>query len=138
MLYSSEVSFVNEFIAYLRIMGVERIPFDNNDFFAGVDRMASYFKDNRGRLGNKSDELSMLFLKNPLENVYQRFRDALSDENGSFLSFVNPEYAVSILELSKEDANFIIRKNRSGIPGAFVEQCAIEFREGAHCQLLEH
>ena len=133
MLYRSEVSFIDEFIANLKIQGVKQIPFDNNEFFAGVEFMASFFYNNRYKLGSVSDELSMLFLKNPLENVYQRFRDALSAENGSFLSFVNPEYRVSILELSEDDAHYIIKKNRSGIPGEFVKQCADEFCKGAHC-----
>ena len=133
MLYSSEVAFVNEFIANLKIRGVEKIPFDNTDFFAGVERMASYFQNHRGGLGDVADELSMLFLKNPLENAYQRFRNALSDENGSYLSFVNPEYVVSFLALSEDDANYIIEKNRSGIPTEFVEQCAKEFCIGARC-----
>ena len=138
MLYNSEIAFVNEFIANLKIRGLNKIPFDNRAFFDGVDKMASYFQEHRSALKddavNIADELSMLFLKNPLENTYQRFSNALSAENGSYLSFVNPEYVVAILDLSKEDAEYTVRKNRSGIPPEFVRHCADEFCVGANCQ----
>lgn len=133
MLYNREISFIDEFIANLKVRGIEKIPFDDADFFAGVENMAVFFNKNRQVLGEKSDELSLLFIKNPLECVYKRFRDALSAGNGAFLSFVNPDYVISILEISEDDAEFIIKKNRSELPKGFVGKCAEEFCKGANC-----
>ncbi len=132
MLYNSEIRFVDEFLANLKIKGIDSIPFDNEDFYNGIDSMALYFKNKRNELGSISNELSLLFIKNPFENVYKRFRDAISQENGSYLSFINPEYVTGVLDLTYEDAEYIIAKNRSGIPGAFISTCADRFCSGAN------
>lgn len=131
MLFNTEIAFVDEFIANLKIRGVEQIPFDNAEFYAGVERMGNYFQKNRTALGDVADEISMLFIKNPFECIYKRFRDAMSSENGSYLSFINPEYVKSVLDLSEEDAEYILRKNRSGIANDFICKCTEEFCLGA-------
>lgn len=132
MLFNSEVAFISEVIANLKKHGVTRIPFDNKDFYNGVDRMASYFQKYSSSLGDVSSEISMLFIRNPFEHVYNRFRTAISLENGRYLSFVNPDYIEGVLSLSNEDATYILKKNRSGISNEFVEQCASEFCSGAN------
>ena len=76
--------------------------------------MALYFKNKRNELGNISNELSLLFIKNPFENVYRRFRDAISQENGSYLSFINPDYVIGVLDLTYEDAEYIMAKTSQG------------------------
>lgn len=135
MLFNTEIAFIDEFIANLKLCGVEKIPFDSNDFYSGVECMSNYFQKNRNCLGDIADEVSMLFIKNPFERIYKRFRDAISAENGSYLSFINPEYVTSVLNLSEEDAQYIIRKNRSGISTDFVRKCTEEFCQGAKVNL---
>lgn len=131
MLFNTEIAFIDEFIANLKIRGIERIPFDSDEFYLGVEYMSNYFQKNRASLGDVANEVSMLFIKNPFECVYKRFRDAMSAENGSYLSFINPEYVTSVLNLSKEDALYILKKNRSGINNDFVKKCTDEFCQGA-------
>lgn len=132
MLYNSEIRFVDEFIANLKIKGIQRIPFDNETFYNGVANMASYFQMKREELGDISDEISLLFIKNPFEATYKRFRDAISLENGSYLAFINPDYVVGILDLTTEDAKYIIEKNRSGISSVFISECTDKFCLGAN------
>lgn len=132
MFFNSEIDFINEFIASLKKRGVSEIPFDNHDFYSGIERMGQYFQINRTDLGDVSNEISMLFIKNPFEDVYKRFRDVISSENGYYMSFVNPDYVKGVLDLTNEDADYILEKNRSGIPVDFINDCAFEFCEGAH------
>ena len=132
MFFNSEIDFINEFIASLKKCGVSEIPFDNSEFYSGIERMGQYFQVNRAVLGDVSNEISMLFIKNPFEDVYKRFRDVISSENGCYMSFVNPEYVRGVLDLTDEDADYILGKNRSGIPFDFVSNCASEFCAGAH------
>lgn len=132
MLYNSEIRFVDEFIANLKLKGVDKIPFDNEDFYNGVANIELYFQNKRNELGNVSNEISLLFIKNPFENIYKRFRDAISLENGSYLSFINPDYVAGVLDLTDEDAEYIISKNRSGISSTFVSICAERFCQGAN------
>ena len=101
---NSEVAFADEFIACLKLKGVNQIPFDNIKFYTGVERMAQYFRKNEMELGDIADELSMLFIKNPFECVYARFRNVISSRNGHSLSFLNPDYEKSLAALSDQDA----------------------------------
>ena len=77
MLYNSEVTFLGKFIASLKLYNISNIPFDNTDFYAGIESMNVYFQANKSVLGELSDEISMLFIKNPFERIdNKRFRDA--------------------------------------------------------------
>ncbi len=73
-----------------------------------------------------------MFIKNPFENIYKIFIDEISLENGSYLSFINPDYVAGVLDLTDEDAEYIISKNRSGISSTFVSTCAEKFCLGAN------
>lgn len=76
MLYNSEVTFLGKFIASLKLYNISNIPFDNTDFYAGIESMNVYFQANKSVLGELSDEISMLFIKNPFEQIdNKRFRD---------------------------------------------------------------
>jgi len=137
MLYNSEIRFVDELIANLKLKGVNTIPFDNEDFYNGIANIELYFQSKRNELGNVSNEISLLFIKNPFENIYKRFRDAISLENGSYLSFINPDYVAGVLDLTDEDAEYIISKNRSGISSTFVSTCAEKFCLGANIPIKQ-
>lgn len=131
MLYNSEVTFLGKFIASLKLYNISNIPFDNTDFYAGIESMNVYFQANKSILGELSDEISMLFIKNPFERIYKRFRDAISDQNGRYMSFVNPEYVIGMIKMTEMDANFIMGKDDSDIPKSFVEECTLAFCKGA-------
>ena len=135
MLFNSEICFIDEFIANLKLKGIKEIPFDNPEFYNGVGKMSKYFQANRNLLGEVSNEISLLFIKNPFEDIYKRFRDAISLENGGYLSFVNPDYITGVLELSIDDASYIILKNRSGVPADFIKNCAESFCSGANIEV---
>lgn len=108
MFYISEENFVDKFLACLAKYNINSIPFDNHSFYRGVEEMSRYFQQNKEQLGKTANELSLLFLKSPLEGVFSRFRDAISEQNGWYISFENPEYTRGIIKISADEVDDIL------------------------------
>ena len=70
MFYNSEESFVDKFIACLKKLNVIEIPFDTPAFYNGIEQMKLYFQNIREDLGEASNEISLLFIKNPFEKNF--------------------------------------------------------------------
>ena len=132
MFYISEENFIDKFIATLKMLNVSSIPFDNCEFYSGVECMKHYFQDNRQSFGCCSDEISMLFIKNPFEGVFSRFRDAISEQNGWYISFENPEYINGIIKITTDDAKRIISNDNLAIPQNCLYNITVAFCEGAN------
>lgn len=93
------------------------------DFEKGIEEAAHYFQTKRGELGDTAYEIAMLFVKSPLEEAYRRFADAvLYVTDGGKLDFAS------------DGVEYVLQKNRSGIPTAFTEECASRFCTGANLQ----
>jgi hypothetical protein len=131
MLYNSEEAFIDKFIACLKLKQIPDIPFDNKMFYAGVENMRQYFQTNRDELGDDASEISLLFIKNPMEGIYSRFRDAISEQNGWFISFENPAYEKGILKISEKDARKILEDDDLTMPIDKLQGFADVFCEGA-------
>lgn len=132
MFYISEENFIDKFIASLKLLDVSSIPFDNSDFYNGVESMKHFFQDNRQSFGELSSEISMLFIKNPYEGVYSRFRDAISQQNGWYISFENPEYVNGIIKITKDDAKRIIEDHNLEVPQFCLCDITKAFCDGAN------
>lgn len=132
MFYISEETFVDKFIAMLKMLNVSSIPFDNLDFYNGIESMKDYFQDNQHVFGDASNEISLLFIKNPYEGVFSRFRDAISGQNGWYISFENPEYINGIIKITKDDAIRIIDSDNLAISQDCLHDMTVAFCEGAN------
>lgn len=135
MFYNSEESFIDKFIACLKKLSVTEIPFDNSAFYNGIEQMRQYFQNNRQNIGEVSDEISMLFIKNPFERNFARFRDAISEQNGWYMSFENPEYTIGIIKINNTDADNILNENDLKIPLNYLYDFAKAFCQGANIQM---
>ena len=135
MFYNSEESFIDKFIACLKKLSVTEIPFDNNAFYNGIEQMRQYFQNNRENIGEVSDEISMLFIKNPFERNFARFRDAISEQNGWYMSFENPEYTIGIIKINNVDADNILSEHDLYIPLNYLYDFAKAFCFGANIQM---
>jgi len=131
MFYISEEIFIDKFIACMRLRDIEAFDFDTDSFYAGIEKMRQFFLSNRNKFGNDADEISLLFIKNPIEGVYSRFRDAISEQNGSTISFENPKYTRSAIKISKEDAKELLRIEHLSVDDNYVEEMTDEFCVGA-------
>lgn len=135
MFYNSEESFIDKFIACLKKLSVTEIPFDNSAFYNGIEQMRQYFQNNRQNIGEVSDEISLLFIKNPFERNFARFRDAISEQNGWYMSFENPEYTIGIIKINNTDADNILNENDLKIPLNYLYDFAKAFCQGANIQM---
>ena len=135
MFYNSEESFIDKFIACLKKLSVTEIPFDNSAFYNGIEQMRQYFQNNRQNIGEVSDEISLLFIKNPFERNFARFRDAISEQNGWYMSFENPEYTIGIIKINNTDADNILNENDLKIPLNYLYDFAKAFCQGANVQM---
>jgi len=135
MFYNSEESFIDKFIACLKKMNVTKIPFDNSAFYNGIEQMRQYFQNNRENIGEVSDEISLLFIKNPFERNFARFRDAISEQNGWYMSFENPEYTIGIIKINDIDADNILNEHDLNISLDYLYDFAKVFCMGANIQM---
>ncbi len=135
MFYNSEESFIDKFIACLKKLSVTEIPFDNSAFYNGIEQMRQYFQNNRQNIGEVSDEISLLFIKNPFERNFARFRDAISEQNGWYMSFENPEYTIGIIKINNTDADNILNEDDLKIPLNYLYDFAKAFCQGANIQM---
>ena len=135
MFYNSEESFIDKFIACLKKLSVTEIPFDNSAFYNGIEQMRQYFQNNWQNIGEVSDEISLLFIKNPFERNFARFRDAISEQNGWYMSFENPEYTIGIIKINNTDADNILNENDLKIPLNYLYDFAKAFCQGANIQM---
>lgn len=131
MFYFAEEIFIDKLLACLRKLGVKSIPFDNDSFYNGIEHMKQVFQTNEDKIGEVSREISMLFIKNPYEGVFARFRDAISEQNGWYISFENPEYANGILKITVVDADNILNEQNFGVPQDCLFEFARAFCDGA-------
>lgn len=137
MFYIAEEVFVDKFLACLRKLDVMSIPFDNDAFYNGVEQMRQLFQTNVDNLGEISREISMLFIRNPYEGVFARFRDAISEQNGWYISFENPEYVNGILKITLADAENILSEQNLEVPQKYLFDFARAFCEGANITIKQ-
>ena len=125
MLYQTEEFFIEKFIAGLALRNVNQFPYDVKDFYEGIENMKHYFDDHKSDFGVSSREIELLFIKDPYQGVYSRFREAISERNGELVSFENPRYIKCFVSLDKEDAQYL------------YDDDSLEIDENAFSELLD-
>lgn len=94
------------------------------------------FQNNREKLGEVSNEISLLFIKNPFEKNFARFRDTISEQNGWYMSFENPEYTIGIIKIDDIDADNILDEHDLNIPLHYLFDFAKAFCIGANVPMI--
>lgn len=103
-------TFLKKFVAVLYTSGVNSIPFSGEEFHKGIEKMQASLKDNL--TAQDYDKVADIFIKTPVQEMYNKVRDLLMSLNGDTISFVgvdnpywntatikmNPYYARKILE----------------------------------------
>lgn len=141
LMYRNEILFVEKFIASLKVLEVSDIPFGNDEFQGGVEKMHKYFNDHRYDLGELADELSLLFLKRPIEGIYDEITDAMLSLNGRLVSFAlaNPYYEKASIKLKDNEANSLLKDPCLDIDREHILNFAKAFCKGAkiNCKLAQ-
>ena len=130
-MYSSERVFIMKFIAGLKKLGVEEIPYDDIDFYNGAENMQQYFYNHRSILGSHANELAMLFLKKPLGGTFFEFKESIARQNGALMSFENPYYVRATIKLDEDGADFILNQRNLDISNEQILRFSAAFCDGA-------
>ena len=130
-MYSSEKAFIMKFLAGLKKLGVTEIPYDNEEFNKGAENMQQYFQLYRNDLGRHSNEIAMLFLKNPMGGIFSEFREGIARQNGSLMSFDNPSYVCATIKLDDTGANYILEEKDLDITKEQIIEFSKAFCAGA-------
>ncbi len=136
-MYRNEILFVEKFIASLKKLNVSDIPFGNTEFHNGVESMHKYFDKHMYDFGEIADELSLLFLKRPIEGIYDEITDAMLSLNGRLVSFAlaNPYYEKASIKLVDNDADYILENLSLDIENNHILNFAKAFCDGAQIKL---
>lgn len=114
-------SFLKKFIASLYLSGIRAIPFSGNEFQRGIESMRNELRASLTK--QEYDMISDVFVKSPVQEMYNNVRDLLMALNGDTISFVgvdNPYWTkVSIkmnvyyaLKLMKDDTECDITSDK--------------------------
>jgi hypothetical protein len=131
VMYTSEKVFIMKFIACLKTMGINEIPYDTEEFNNGAEAMRVCFQRNRANLGKYSNELAMLFLKNPQGGVFSELRRGIQRQNGGLVSFDNPYYVRAEIKLEQEGADYILKQKNIDIANEHLYEFSKAFCDGA-------
>lgn len=112
-------------------MNVLQIPFDNDFFYNGIQKMQEYYLINRYTLGIYEDELSMLFIKRPFDGLFSEFKRVISTHNGWYLNLINPDYVIATIKITEKDAEYTLRQEELSIDRNYLFGFARAFCEGA-------
>lgn len=132
-------SFLKKFVAALYLSGVETIPFSGNAFQAGMKSMQDELKKNLSE--EEYDMLSDVFVKSPVQEMYNNVRDLLMSLNGDTISFVgvdNPYWTKASIKMNDYYAYKLLKDQTTCKIDSTYIKCATEkFCEAAGVTIWE-
>ena len=129
---SEIITFLRKFLAALYLIGVRDIPFSGEEYTSGVSALQTSLQ---GLLSeDKYDEISDAFLKTPVQEDYNQFRDMLISLNGDIIGFSamkNPYWRTLSINMSQYYADKIMMNEDIGISNIQLFKCANAFCDAA-------
>lgn len=131
MITRQEKLFVEGLVSALKLLGVENIPFSNNIFQNGIDRLKEFVLKNKKDYPTLED-IEIIFVQRPPSGDYDRIRRAFESLNGTRLGFAleNPKWESAIIKTDRKLAEFIIENPKYDLPKPFMIEAAKEFCSG--------
>lgn len=132
-MFRSEKLFVRAFLAYLKFCNASVIPFGNQRFYDGIEKVHKYFIENQEQFGEKVNEISLLFLKRPIEGNFDEFQNVFLNMNGSVISLAlkNPYYENAEITIDDETIEYFLNTPDFDINKECIKKCVEAFCEGA-------
>lgn len=132
-------SFLKKFIATLYLSGVNTIPFAGNEFQKGIESMQKELKES---LTEKDyDMLSDIFVKSPVQEMYNHVRDLLMSLNGDTISFLgvdNPYWTKASIKMNDYYAYKLMRdQTECDIDSDIIRNATEKFCEAAGVTIWE-
>lgn len=132
-------AFLRKFIAALFMSGVESIPFSGERFQKGVEKMQESLKNSLSK--QEYDRISDVFIKTPVQEMYNNIRDLLMSMNGDTISFMgvnNPYWTTATIKMNPYYAKKILNdKEICDIDNNKIQQAAKEFCDAAGVMVWE-
>jgi len=131
-MYRNEILFVEKFIASLRKINLESIPFKNDVFNSGIGKVHQYFRENNVIEQDESGDTELLFMQKPFVGDYDEISDVMLTLNGRLISLAikNPLYEDAAIKISIEQADRLLKQENIGISENDFLNMALAFREG--------
>ncbi len=132
-------AFLRKFVASLYLAGVDTIPFSGDKFQKGVESMQNELKETLPK--ESFESLSDLFVKTPVQEMYNQIRDYLMSLNGDAISFVgvdNPYWTHASIKMNYYYAHQVLKdKTVCDIEDDVIDCAMREFCDGAEVVLWE-
>lgn len=127
------ITFLKKFVALLYSSGVSAIPFSGDEFQAGIRQMQASLEKNLSE--SEYEKLSDIFIKTPVQEMYNNVRDLLMSLNGDTISFVgvdNPYWSTATIKMNPYYAQKILAdKEICSIKNEVIKEATKEFCSAA-------
>lgn len=134
MMYNNELLFVDKFLSSLKELKVEKIPFKNDRYRAGVRAMQLYFRSIESNIDKSVRDIKLLFL----DGGEGDFVDAIMELNdGKSISFElhNPYYEMATIKMSESTVNGIMQDNDLKLSNDIILELTKSFCDGARVEI---
>lgn len=125
--------FLKKFLAAISLNDINNIPFSGDKFQNGIEAVEIYLRNNLDP--DTYDLLSEMFVKTPVQEVYNQIRDMFMDLNGDTIKFSaveNPYWTNITISIDSNYASFLLNNNSYlKIDKSIVTGAANEFLERA-------
>lgn len=129
-MYNNEILFVKKFLSALKVLKVEKIPFKNERYRAGVHAMQMYFDKMESTISPQFNDIQLLFL----DDGEGDFAEAIMDSNdGRIVSFElkNPYYENASVKIEENVAKLLLADKELELSNDFIYEIAKAFCDGA-------
>lgn len=131
--------FLRKFLATLYTHGVQDIPLSGAEYNAGVSALEATLQE---MLPEEAyDKISDVFLKTPVQEEYNQFRDALIELNGDVVGFSalkNPYWRTLSISMNQYYADKILKDDTDiGVDNDALYLLALNFCEAAGVSVWE-
>lgn len=132
-------SFLKKFVASLYLSGISTIPFSGDEFQKGIESMQNELMESLSR--QEYDMLSDIFVKSPVQEMYNNVRDLLMSLNGDTISFVgvdNPYWTKASIRMNNYYAYKLMKdKTECSIDSSIIKNATEKFCEAAGVTVWE-
>lgn len=126
-----ERAFVEQFLRILSIeQKNEKIPFDNEEFAAGVASAKKYYEEHE--LNKYTDKIGLLFQKQTTDGEYEQFVRIIEEMNGILVELHNPRHVSFSITMDSGYVEYLENNNTTDIPEKELKGIVHAFEEGAN------
>lgn len=129
-MYNNELLFTDKFLSALKRFGVDRIPFRNDKYRAGVRAMRRYFSSIQDKVCDDVKDVKLLFLDDGEGDFVEAI---MSLNDGKEISFElhNPYYEMATIKMSDKTVEYITQDDQLNLNNDIIDGLTIAFCEGA-------